>query len=95
MTERAVVIYLSPHGKPLRRAHQRLLLEEDAKAIAKLTQCEFGGYYPSRGRPAGQLFFVPDQTLLSEEAAGLGIAGPADLFGGVVPRQFLKTKAIS
>jgi hypothetical protein len=71
------------------------LLEEDAKAIAKLKQCEFGGYYPSRGRPAAPLFFVPDQTLLCEEAAGLGIAGPADLFGGVVPRRFLKTKAIT
>jgi Protein of unknown function (DUF3182) len=72
MTERAVVIYLSPHGKPLRRAHQRLLLEEDAKAIAKLKQCEFGGYYPSQGRPAAPLFFVPDQTLLCEEAEGWG-----------------------
>ncbi len=95
MTKGVVVIYLSPFGKPLRRAHQRFLLEDDAKAIAKLKRYEFGGYYRSGSRPSAPIFFVPDDTLLADEAAELGIDGPADLFGGVVPHPFLKTKAIS
>jgi hypothetical protein len=52
MTEGVVVIYLSRSDRPLRRVHQRILLEDDAKAIAMLKQYEFGGYYQSRNRPA-------------------------------------------
>ena len=65
MNKGVVVVYLSPLGKPLRRAHQRFLLEADARAIAKLKNYEFGGYY--QNRHVGRLFFVPDQTLLLEE----------------------------
>ena len=62
-----VVVYLSSTGKPLRRAHQRILLEEDAKTIAAVKRCEFAGYYRNELAGTGSLFFVPDQTLLVEE----------------------------
>src|SRR5262249_50679836 len=39
--------------------------------------------------------FVPDDTLLLEEASCLGIHSPNDLYGGVVPCPFVKTKAIT
>ena len=90
-----VVIYLSPTGRPLRRAHQRILLEEDAKTIARITKCEFAGYYRNELTGTGSLFFVPDQTLLVEEAQMLGIRGSEDLFGGIVPHRFVTTKSIS
>src|SRR5438067_12575130 len=90
-----VVVYLSPTGKPLRRAHQRTLLEEDAKTIARLKSCEFAGYYRNELAGTGTLFFVPDQTLLLEEAQTLGIHGPEDVFGGIVPHRFVTTKSIS
>src|SRR4029078_3443878 len=90
-----VVVYLSPSGQPLRRAHQRIMLEEDAKTIARIKNCEFAGYYSSGLARSGALFFVPDQTLLAEEAETLGIRGPEDLFGGIVPYRFLSTKSIT
>jgi hypothetical protein len=90
-----VVVYLSPTGKPLRRAHQRIALEEDAKTIARLRGSDFAGYYTNELGGTGSLFFVPDQTLLLEEAQSLGIRSTDDFFGGVVPRQFVKTKSIS
>ncbi len=90
-----VVVYLSPLGEPLRWAHQQSLLEADARTIAKLKNYEFDGYYPVGNRPAISTFFVPDQTLLLEEAVNLGIRDSDDLYGGVVPHPFTKTKAIS
>ncbi|TIR44340.1 MAG: DUF3182 family protein, partial [Mesorhizobium sp.] len=41
------------------------------------------------------LYFVPDDSLLASDAARLGINGPQDLFGGVVPWRFATTKAIT
>jgi hypothetical protein len=41
------------------------------------------------------LFFVPDDTLLVDEASYLGIRSPHDLYGGVAPYRFAKTKAIT
>jgi hypothetical protein len=90
-----VVVYLSPLGQPLRRAHQRFLLEADARTIADIKKYEFGGYHQSGYETQGPTFFVPDQTLLSEEAASLGIRGPKDLYGGVVSHCFAKTKSIT
>jgi hypothetical protein len=52
-------------------------------------------YYTSELAGTKTLFFVPDQTLLLEEARSLGIRDPDDFFGGIVPRQFIKTKSIS
>jgi hypothetical protein len=90
-----VVIYLSPMGTPLRRAHQKILLEEDAKTIATIKRSDFAGYYTSELAGTETLFFVPDQTLLLEEARSLGIRNPEDFFEGIVPQKFIKTKSIS
>jgi hypothetical protein len=51
--------------------------------------------YAAETPPSGCLFFVPDQTLLLEEAQALGIGGSYDFFGGIVPHQFVKTKSIA
>jgi hypothetical protein len=71
------------------------MLEEDAKTIARIKNCEFAGYYSNGLAGSEALFFVPDQTLLAEEAETLGIRGPEDLFGGIVPYHFVTTKSIS
>lgn len=44
------------------------------------------------GRP---LYVVPSDTLTSAEARRIGVNGPEDLFGGVVPHAFMATKAIT
>src|SRR5215469_13206805 len=94
MANGTVVLYVSRFGKPL-QTHHSVVLDLNAKAIAKLKGCKFGGPYDPDHNYSGPLFFVPDDTLLLDEAACLGIRSPSDLYGGVVPHLFVKTKAIT
>ena len=89
-----VLIYFSCLGGWL-RPHQELMLAADAQTIAKLKRCDFGGIYQSERSYPGNLFFVPDDCLLADEAQSLGIRGSGDLYGGVVPHPFVKTKSIT
>jgi hypothetical protein len=41
------------------------------------------------------MFFVPDDTLVREEAARLGIRSARNLFGGIVPYRFVTTKIVT
>jgi hypothetical protein len=94
MARGVVVVYFSWFGKPL-QTHHKVVLDLDAKAIARIKAYEFGGPYDPEHNYSGPLFFVPDDTLLLDEAACLGIRSPNDLYGGVVPHLFAKTKAIT
>ena len=89
-----VVVYFSRFGKPL-QTHHKVVLDLGAKAIAKIKDYEFGGHYDTAYDYSGPLFFVPDDTLLLDEASCLGIRSSNDLYGGVVPSLFVKTKAIT
>lgn len=68
-----------------------------AALAARLAQLGDGGaVVGAAGRAAsGFAYVVPDSTLLAADAARLGIAGEADLFGGVVPSRFVAGKAIT
>jgi Protein of unknown function (DUF3182) len=90
----AVVVYFSRFGKPL-QWHHRVVLESGAKATAAILGYEFAGRYERPGDHSDRLFFVPDDTLLVDEASYLGIRSPHDLYGGVAPYRFAKTKAIT
>src|SRR5499427_469810 len=94
MANGTVVLYVSRFGKPL-QAHHKVVLDLNAKAIASIKGYKFGGRYDPEHNYSGPLFFVPDDTLLLDEAACLGIRSPSDLYGGVVPHLFVKTKAIT
>ena len=94
MANGIVVLYFSRFGKPL-QTHHKAVLDLGAKAIAKIKGYEFGGHYDTARDYSGPLFFVPDDTLLLNEASRLGIRSPNDLYGGVVPYLFVKTKAIT
>src|SRR5215468_6286281 len=94
MARGVVVVYFSRFGKPL-QTHHKVVLDLGAKVIAKLKGYEFGGNYDTAYDYSGPLFFVPDDTLLLDEASCLGIRSPNDLYGGVVPHLFAKTKAIT
>jgi hypothetical protein len=89
-----VVIYFSRFGKPL-QWHHKVVLNAGAKAIAEIKGYDFGGRYETRYDYSGPLFFVPDDTLLPDEASYLGIRSANDLYGGVAPYLFAKTKAIT
>jgi hypothetical protein len=94
MARGVVVVYFSRFGKPL-QAHHKVVLDLNAEAIAKIKGYEFGGHYDMANDYSGPLFFVPDDTLLLGEASCLGLRSPNDLYGGVVPYLFAKTKAIT
>ena len=89
-----VFIYFSRlGGRPW--PHQKILLDADAKVIAELKHCKFGGHYKTGHNYPDSVFFVPDDTLLGDEASSLGIRSQSDFYGGIVPYPFVKTKAIT
>jgi hypothetical protein len=94
MANGTVVVCFSRLGTPL-RAHQRRMLAADAEAIARLKQYDFGGDYDRAKHHNNHIYFVPDDTLLRDEAEALEIRAPTDLYGGVVSHPFVKTKAIA
>jgi len=94
MTSAMVLLYYSPSGKPL-QWHHKVVLEAAARAIANLKGYDFGGHYDPTHEYFGSLFFVPGDTLLLDEASKLGIRSLYDLYGGIVPHLFVKTKAIT
>jgi hypothetical protein len=94
VTAGVVVVYFSRFGIPL-QWHHRVVLDAGAKAIAKIQGYEFGGLYERPSDHCDRLFFVPDDTLLVDEASSLGIRSPNDLYGGIAPYRFAKTKAIT
>jgi hypothetical protein len=77
------------------RTHEGIALSAVAQGLARLKSYEFAGHHRTTQAYEGPLFFVPDDTLLAAHARSLGIAGAGDLFGGIVPYEFVKTKAIS
>jgi hypothetical protein len=94
MANGVVVLYFSQFDKSL-QWHHKVVLDATAKAIAKIKRYDFGGHYEAQCDYSGLLFFVPGDTLLVEETAYLGIHSSNDLYGGVVPHLFMKTKAIT
>jgi hypothetical protein len=66
-----------------------------AERLSRLLGYDYGGAFDAAGRYPVTPYFVPGETLLEDEARPLGIRDEHDLFGGVVPRAFLATKAIA
>ena len=94
MARGVVVVYFSRLGGRL-RGDQKIMLDADAQLIAKLKGYDFRGHYEPAHDYSASIFFVPDDVLVREEASALGVRGPNDVYGGVVPHPFVKTKAIT
>ena len=90
----AVVLYVRGKGE-FAHQHDAATRREIGCRLAGLKGFDFEGEHDSSRDRAGSLYFIPSDTLLSDEAAALGIAGEDDLFGGVVPFPFVSTKAIT
>ena len=89
-----VVIYFSRLGAPM-YTHEKVTLSIVAEKIALLGGWRYAGDYDLAECSGGGLFFVPDDTLMLDEAQGLGIHCPHQLYGAVAPYPFVKTKAIT
>ncbi len=84
------------HGAP--RGHDAETKCSVTRSLAELLGLPFGGEHgdPATPRGDGALYLVPSETITSlAEAEALGIRGPDDLFGGVVPHPFVATKVIT
>ncbi|TFZ07498.1 DUF3182 family protein [Ramlibacter henchirensis] len=92
---RGTVVALAPDGSEPGCTHDRVTLAGFVRAIARLKGYEDAGVYEPGRSYEGSVYFVPSDTITSQQAARLGIRGPSDLFGGVVPQPFMATKAIS
>lgn len=66
-----------------------------ARRLAALLGYDFTDESQRLGADEARLYVVPSDTLTSAQARQLGVQGPQDLFGGVVPYAFVATKAIT
>ncbi|MER8508187.1 DUF3182 family protein [Mesorhizobium sp. M0199] len=89
-----VVAFSAPGGETI-YAHEWETVAAVARTIAALKGFSFRQGLRDWGGHNGGLYFVPDDSLLAADAVQLGINGPDDLFGGVVPWRLATTKAIT
>jgi uncharacterized protein DUF3182 len=77
------------------RGHEACTLVQVARGLADLLGYEFAGRHDRRRRYPGRLFVFTLDPLLVPDAHALGVTSAADLFGAVVPHEFVATKAIT
>lgn len=88
-----VVYYPVRPDVPLHETHVH---GELSRRLARLLAMRYGGKFQSSVRHASPVYFVPSATLVGvRRAEQLGIHAESDLFGGVVPYRFVRTKAIT
>ncbi|MCL1634771.1 DUF3182 family protein [Luteimonas sp. SX5] len=78
-----------------RQGHDHLTRIAMAERIAVLHGSVYAGEFDPDSDYGGRPYFVPDCTLLHDDATRIGVRDHDDLFGGVVPYAFLANKIIS
>lgn len=66
-----------------------------AAGLAALLGWDYAGELRDLDRDDVPLYLVPRDTLTLAEARRLGVRGPTQMFGGVVPQAFVATKTIT
>lgn len=90
-----VVLYCCKQGSNP-QGHESVTQRALAKKLAALKHVDFAGDFDTASRYDCPVYFVPNDTLISDSfARTLGISGEQDLFGGVVPHSFVATKTIT
>jgi hypothetical protein len=89
---RAIVTYA---GGGTTSGHEASTRAEIARRLARLMGFDYGGEHDPNARDERRPYFVPSDTLTSAVAASIGIRSADDLFGGVVPADFVATKTIT
>ncbi len=75
--------------------HEGLTHAVLARKVAELKGYRFAGEYAADAHHQRPLYFIPRDSTHRDEARSLGIHTPDDLYGGIVPRAFVKTKVIT
>jgi hypothetical protein len=86
---------IPPRGGVFSDEHQRCARTVIAECLAEITGAEFAGELSGEADSPVEPYFLPADTLTTEEAQRFGIDGDEDLFGGVVPCELVASKAIS
>ena len=93
---RPEVAFLRSGGRSGPHDHDTAAKARVAQSIAELLGWEFVGEFDPARTSGRRTYLVPTDTLPSfADARRLGVRGPGDLFGGVVPQPFASTKVIS
>lgn len=91
-TQGCVVELLRRDG---RASHEAQTGRWIGERVAQVLGYRYEGVHPQACTDGEPRYFIPDSTLLLEEANGFGITQPAQLLGGVVPHRFVATKSIT
>lgn len=76
--------------------HESVTRNGIARRLAELKGYRFAGEFDAGGHRGTPTYFVPADTIVGcDRAAALGIRGPDDLFGAVVPHGFMTAKTIT
>lgn len=96
-SKKLVVTYYRNNSRDDFSAHEIASFSYIAERIAALLSCDYTGDYTHQQVRAvdSQFYFVPSDTLSTDEAALLRIEGPNQIFGGCVPFSFLADKCIT
>ncbi len=95
MPRGTVATYAGP-GQGFAHSHERATRDGMARRLAALKGFDFVGELDPTRLPPDPIYLVPGDTLVGlDAAAALGVRGEHDLFGGVVARAFMATKAIT
>jgi hypothetical protein len=90
------VVAMARDPRAYASVHERATRAAFAQRIAALKGLAYRGEHDPAQPYDRPVYFVPSDTLADvQEAHALGITGPHDLFGGVVPHPFVLTKAIT
>src|SRR5262245_17103533 len=85
---RAVAVYFSRLGAPM-YTHEKVTLSIVAESIARVNGWSYAGVYDAAERSGEGLYFVPDDTLMLNEAQDIGIHCLHQLNGAVAPYPFV------
>ena len=78
-----VVLFRSPDREPLTE-HEAATQTAVALMLAELADCDFGGVWDQAAQYRERVLFVPDDTLVVDDAAQLGVASAEARFTGDV-----------
>lgn len=95
VTRHRIVVTYSVGATRRHDGHEASTRTEIARRLAALLGLTFGGEYDPLTNYGASPYSVPHDTLTRETASRLRIRCESDLFGAVVPRPFVATKAIT
>ena len=95
VTVRGYVVSYSAARDAVPDRHDVVTRKALAERIAALKGYEYAGEFDAAERYEAPVYFVPADTLDIDRARALRIESEHDLFGGVVPYEFVGTKSIT